>query len=103
MHDTTFHGTGIEVVAELTRKAIAENSLTTLNQDEYLSRYNALVERYEKAKERQRKGMKPSKQLSPSGKQKLMPLEHLCSRYWSGTRELQNLMTGSGWQASTPS
>lgn len=40
------------MVAELTRKAIAENSSSTLNQEEYLSRYNALVDRYEKAKAR---------------------------------------------------
>ena len=42
----------IEVVAELTRKAIAENSASTLNQDEYLAHYNALVDRYEIAKAR---------------------------------------------------
>lgn len=42
----------IEVVAELTRKAIAENSSTAISQDEYLARYNALVERYEKANTR---------------------------------------------------
>ena len=40
----------LEVVAELTRKYIAENSSLVLNQEEYQSRYNALVQRYEKAK-----------------------------------------------------
>ena len=38
----------MEVVAELTRKYIMENSQTAQNQDEYNSHYNAFVERYEK-------------------------------------------------------
>lgn len=40
----------MEVVAELTRKYIMENSMTVQNQEEYNVHYNALVERYEKAK-----------------------------------------------------
>ena len=40
----------MEVVAELTRKYIMENSMTVQNQEEYNAHYNALVERYEKAK-----------------------------------------------------
>ena len=40
----------LEVVAELTRKCIDENSSLALNQEEYQSRYNALVQRYEKVK-----------------------------------------------------
>ena len=38
----------MEVVSELTRKYIMENSRTAQNQDEYNAHYNALVERYEK-------------------------------------------------------
>lgn len=38
------------MVAELTRKCIDENSSLALNQEEYQSRYNALVQRYEKVK-----------------------------------------------------
>ncbi len=38
----------MEVVSELTRKYIMENSQTAQNQDEYNAHYNALVERYEK-------------------------------------------------------
>lgn len=38
----------MEVVSELTRKYIMENSRTVQNQDEYNAHYNALVERYEK-------------------------------------------------------
>ena len=38
----------LEVVSELTRKYITENSRTAQNQDEYNAHYNALVERYEK-------------------------------------------------------
>ena len=42
----------IEVVTELTKRCIAENSQTAQNQEEYAARYNGFVERYEKAKER---------------------------------------------------
>ena len=42
----------MEVVAELTRKCIAENSATAQDQTEYTDRYNAYVDRYEKAKAR---------------------------------------------------
>ena len=38
----------MEVVSELTRKYIMENSRAIQNQDEYNAHYNALVERYEK-------------------------------------------------------
>ena len=38
----------MEVVSEITRKYIMENSQTAQNQDEYNAHYNALVERYEK-------------------------------------------------------
>ena len=38
----------MEVVSELTRKYITENSRTAKDQDEYNAHYNALVERYEK-------------------------------------------------------
>ena len=40
----------IEVVTELTKRCIAENSQTAQNQEEYIARYNGFVERYEKAK-----------------------------------------------------
>ena len=40
----------IDVVTELTKRCIAENSQTPQNQDEYVVRYNGFVERYEKAK-----------------------------------------------------
>lgn len=38
----------MEVVSELTRKYITENSQTAQNQDEYNAHYNALVDWYEK-------------------------------------------------------
>lgn len=41
----------IDVVTELTKRCIAENSQTVQNQIEYAARYNGFVERYEKAKE----------------------------------------------------
>jgi site-specific DNA recombinase len=40
----------IDVVTELTKRCIAENSQTAQNQEEYATRYNGFVERYEKAK-----------------------------------------------------
>ena len=40
----------IDVVTELTKRCIAENSQTAQNQIEYAARYNGFVERYEKAK-----------------------------------------------------
>jgi site-specific DNA recombinase len=40
----------IEVVTELTKRCIAENSQMAQNQEEYAARYNGFVERYEKAK-----------------------------------------------------
>ena len=42
----------IDVVTELTKRCIAENSQTVQNQEEYTARYNGFVERYEKAKAR---------------------------------------------------
>ena len=39
----------INVVTELTKRCIAENSQTAQNQEEYAARYNGFVERYEKA------------------------------------------------------
>ena len=39
----------IDVVTELTKRCIAENSQTAQNQEEYAARYNGFVERYEKA------------------------------------------------------
>ena len=39
----------IEVVTELTKHCIAENSQMAQNQEEYAARYNGFVERYEKA------------------------------------------------------
>lgn len=40
----------IDVVTELTKRCIAENSQTAQNQAEYKARYNGFVARYEKAK-----------------------------------------------------
>ena len=42
----------IDVVTELTKRCIAENSQTAQNQEEYAARYNGFVARYEKAKTR---------------------------------------------------
>ena len=42
----------IEVVAELSRKAILENARTAVNQTEWLERNNSYLERHHKASER---------------------------------------------------
>lgn len=42
----------VEVVAELTQKCIQENSSIAMNQAEFNTKYNLLVERYEKAKQK---------------------------------------------------
>ena len=42
----------IDVVTELTKRCIAENSPTAQDQAEYKARYNGFVARYEKAKTR---------------------------------------------------
>ena len=42
----------IDVVTELTKRCIAENSQTAQNQAEYKARYNGFVARYEKANTR---------------------------------------------------
>lgn len=40
----------MEIVAELTRKCIADNSCNAQDQEDYSSRYNGYVERYDNAK-----------------------------------------------------
>ena len=42
----------MDVVAGLIQKCINENAVQAIDQDEYISRYNALVERHEKAQNR---------------------------------------------------
>lgn len=42
----------MDVVADLIQKCVNENAVHTINQDEYISRYNALVERHKKAQSR---------------------------------------------------
>ena len=42
----------LEVVTELIKKCIAENSSSAQDQEEYTERYNSYVDRYEKAKSR---------------------------------------------------
>ena len=42
----------MDVVAGIIQKCINENAVKAIDQDEYISRYNALVERHEKAQNR---------------------------------------------------
>ena len=42
----------MDVVASLIQKCVNENAVQTMNQEDYITRYNALVERHEKAQNR---------------------------------------------------
>lgn len=42
----------LDMVVELTKRCVDENSSTTLDQGDYLARYNGLVGRYDKAQDR---------------------------------------------------
>ena len=42
----------MDVVAGLIQKCVNENAMQAIDQDEYINRYNALVERHEKAQNR---------------------------------------------------
>ena len=42
----------MDVVAGLIQKCVNENAVQTIDQDEYINRYNALVKRHEKAQNR---------------------------------------------------
>ena len=42
----------LDVVSELTKRCVDENSSTALDNDAHLARYNRLVERYDKAQDR---------------------------------------------------
>lgn len=42
----------MDVVAGLIQKCVNENAMQTIDQDEYINRYNALVERHEKLQSR---------------------------------------------------
>lgn len=42
----------MDVVAELIQKCVNKNAVQTIDQEEYINRYNSLVERHEKAQNR---------------------------------------------------
>ena len=71
----------IDVVTELTKRCIAENSQTAQNQEEYAARYNGFVERYEKAKAQ----LEQLRTTNTAREARQKPSEHLCSRYRSWT------------------
>ena len=71
----------IEVVTELTKRCIAENSQTAQNQEEYAARYNGFVERYEKAKAQ----LEQLRTTNTAREARQKPSEHLCSRCRSWT------------------
>ena len=81
----------IEVVTELTKRCIAENSQMAQNQEEYAARYNGFVERYEKAKAR----LEQLRTTKLHGKPRQKPSELSCSRCRSWTPS-PSLMKSSG-------
>ena len=82
----------LEVVAELTKRCVDENSSTALDQGDYLARYNGLVERYENAqvrvKELERKRTERMAKADAIGgfmfrlRELDQPLEHFDERLW---------------------
>ncbi len=66
----------IDVVTELTKRCIAENSQMAQNQEEYAARYNGFVERYEKP----RHDSNSSALQKLHGKPRQKPSERLCLR-----------------------
>lgn len=82
----------LEVVAELTKRCVDENSSTALDQGDYLARYNGLVERYENAqvrvKELERKRTERMAKADAIGgfmfrlRELEQPLEHFDERLW---------------------
>lgn len=81
----------IDVVTELTKRCIAENSQTAQNQAEYKARYNGFVARYEKAKTR----VEELRSIKNARQAQGMPLAHSCLRCRSWTR-FPNLTKSSG-------
>lgn len=81
----------IDVVTELTKRCIAENSQTAQNQAEYKARYNGFVARYEKAKTR----VEELRSIKNARQAQGMPLSHSCLRCRSWTR-FPNLTKSSG-------
>lgn len=87
----------LDVVAELTKRCVDENSSTALDQGDYLARYNGLVERYDKAQDRvkelERKRTERMAKADAIGgfmfrlRELDQPLEHFDVRLWLDTIE----------------
>lgn len=82
----------LDVVAELTKRCVDENSSTALDQGDYLARYNGLVGRYDKAQDRvkelERKRTERMAKADAIGgfmfrlRELDQPLEHFDERLW---------------------
>ena len=82
----------LEVVSELIKRCVDENSSTALDQDEYLVRYNGLGDRYEKAESRVRELEKQRTERMAKAdaigafmfrlRELDQPLEHFDERLW---------------------
>lgn len=82
----------LDVIAELTKRCVDENSSIALDQDDYRARYNGLVERYEKAegrvKELEKKRTERMAKADAIGafmfrlRELEQPLEHFDERLW---------------------
>lgn len=87
----------LDVVAELTKRCVDENSSSTLDQGDYLARYNGLVERYDKAQDRvkelERKRTERMAKADAIGgfmfriRELDQPLDHFDERLWLDTIE----------------
>lgn len=82
----------LEIVMELIQRCVEENSRVAQDQDEYLARYNGLVERYEKAQGRikaleKERTERMAKADAIGGfmfrlRELVQPLEHFDQRLW---------------------
>lgn len=82
----------LEIVMELIQRCVEENSRVAQDQDEYLARYNGLVERYEKAQGRikaleKERTERMAKADAIGGfmfrlRERDQPLEHFDQRLW---------------------
>jgi site-specific DNA recombinase len=82
----------LEVVAELTKRCVDENSTTAMDQAEYTARYNVLVDRYDRAQTRvneleKKKTERMAKADAIGGfmfrlRESDQPLEHFDERLW---------------------
>lgn len=87
----------MEVVSELTKRCIEDNSRTAQDQDRYTERYNGLVERFEIAKAK----VERLQAKKAPVKMRRIPSVHSCLNWWNMMSQSPNLTSNSGCLPST--